>query len=212
MSARSSSEPLRMRRGLLGGDLALVDQRLHQRVVLGDLEDLAVADQVGPRVADVRQPELGARPQQRGQRGAHAVQRGVGLDHVAQRAVGAADRVVEGVQQLAARHVGVQRPQRLDDGGAGHLAGRVTAHPVGHREQPGSGVRGVLVALTNQSGVGPHRVADGECLLAIVHGCVLSRQVADEEDGELPPGRGFRLDLGPVRGQFGGGLRRAAAR
>ena len=120
--------------------------------------------------------------------------------------VGAADGVVEGVQQLAARHVSVQRPQRLDDGGAGHLAGRVTAHPVGHREQPGAGVGGVLVALAVQAGVGPHRIADGECLLAIVHGSVLSRQVADEEDGELPPGRGFRLDLGPVRGQFDGGL------
>ena len=40
---------------------------------------------------------------------------------------------------------------------------------------------------------------------------VLPGQVADEEGGELPPGRGLGLDLAQYRGQLRGGLRRAAA-
>ena len=79
---------------------------------------------------------------------------------------GPAHRVVQRVQQLAGGHLGVQRPQRVDDRRAGHLAGRVAAHPVGHGEQPGAGVGGVLVVLAVQADIGAHPVADGQRPLA----------------------------------------------
>ena len=74
--------------GLLLADLALVDQRLDPAVVVGELLELAVAQQVGPAVADVGQAELGAVEQGAGDRGAHAVERGVGLDQVGDPVVG----------------------------------------------------------------------------------------------------------------------------
>jgi hypothetical protein len=110
--------------------------------------------------------------------------------------------VIERVQQFTGRHLGVQRPQRLDDGRADDLTGRVAAHPIGHRKQPGPGISSVLVILTVQSDIRLHRVADGERSLIVVHGSVLSGQIANEERSQLPPGRGFRLDLLPVRGQL----------
>jgi hypothetical protein len=46
--------------GLLAGDLALVDEVLHERVVVGELAELPVAQQVGAGVADVG--DVQARP------------------------------------------------------------------------------------------------------------------------------------------------------
>ena len=44
--------------------------------------------------------------------------------------------------------------------GAGHLAGRVAAHPVGHREQARPRVRRVLVSLAEEADVRTYRVAE----------------------------------------------------
>ena len=52
---------LRVAVGLLGGDPAVVDQRLDERVVVGDLGQLAVAHQVGAGVADVAEAPAGRR-------------------------------------------------------------------------------------------------------------------------------------------------------
>ena len=43
---------------LLLGQLAGVDQPLHQRLVLGELDGLAVPDEVGAAVADLGEVEL----------------------------------------------------------------------------------------------------------------------------------------------------------
>ena len=56
---------LRVRPRLGLGDPALVDERLHVGVVVGDLRELAVAQQVGAGVADVGEPDPAARPEQR---------------------------------------------------------------------------------------------------------------------------------------------------
>jgi len=74
----------------------------------------------------------------------------------------AARRVVERVQQLAGRHLDVQRPQRVDDRRAGDLAGRVAAHPVGQREQSRAGVHRVLVVGADQAAVATRRVTEDE--------------------------------------------------
>ena len=63
---------LRVRGGFAGRDLTLVQQLLNQGVVMGDLEHLTVADQVGPGVADVDESQLRTGPQQGRQRCTHA--------------------------------------------------------------------------------------------------------------------------------------------
>src|ERR1022692_684756 len=197
--------PLGMRGGLGRGDAALVDQRLHQGVVVRDLEKLAVPEQVGPRVADVDERELGAGPEHGGQRGAESLQRRIGLHDVLQRLVGLVNRMLEGVQQLASRQLGVERSQGIDGGGAGDLAPRMTAEAVGDREQPRARVGRVLVQLTVQADIRTHGIADSEGLVRIKHDSVLPRQVIDEKAGQVPPGRRGGLDTGPVRRDFAGG-------
>src|SRR5579875_2437888 len=62
---------LRVAVRLLPGDAPLVNQGLDKRVVLGDLRQLAVAQQVPARVADVHQPKPVAREQNCRESGAH---------------------------------------------------------------------------------------------------------------------------------------------
>ena len=70
---------LRVGGHLAGVELALVDQRLDERVVLGDLGEDSLSQSVAARVADVDQAELGAVEHQARQGGAHAVLLGVFL-------------------------------------------------------------------------------------------------------------------------------------
>ena len=121
---------------LLGGDPALVDQQLHVGVVPGDLDELAVPQQVGPGVADVHHAELAATEEQAGQRRAHALHGRVGLDRVADLLVGRVDGQPQGVDRGVARHVVVQMGQRADDDVAGDVAGGHAAHAVRDGEQP----------------------------------------------------------------------------
>ena len=144
---------------LLGGDASLVDEGLDERVVLGDLGELAVAQQVAAGVADVDQPKLVAREQDCGQRGAHAVELGVGFDVRGDGGVALVDRGVERVEQVTAGLVVVEVSQRGDDELAGHLTRGMAAHAVGQREQPGTGVHRVLVVGSDQSTVASSRVA-----------------------------------------------------
>ena len=83
---------LRVGGDVVGADPALVDQRLHQRVVVGDLVELALPEQVTARIADVAHRGVPVGPEQRGQRGAHALDRRVGDDHLLQPGVGRGHR------------------------------------------------------------------------------------------------------------------------
>ena len=65
---------------LLGSDAAFVDERLDERVVLGDLAEFAVAKKIAAGVADVDQPKAVAGEQDCGQRGAHTLELGIGFD------------------------------------------------------------------------------------------------------------------------------------
>ena len=145
--------------GLFGGDPALVDQALHERVVVGDLGEDAVAQQVAAGVPDVQQPEAVAGEQQRGEGGAHAVEGCVAVDHVAQMRVGTDGGLAQGGQQVGAGGVLVEGRERGDSDRAGNLSGGVPAHPVGDREQPGAGVDAVLVPGTQQPDVRQRGVA-----------------------------------------------------
>ncbi len=153
---------LRVAARLLRADPALVDEHLDVGVVLGDLGELAVAQQVGPRVADVHHAELAAGEEHRGQRGAHALQVRVGVHRVAQLLVGGVHGRAQRVDQGVARDVLVERGHGADDDVAGDVTGGHAAHAVGDGEQPRPGVDGVLVPVSDQTAVAVGRVAQGQ--------------------------------------------------
>jgi hypothetical protein len=145
---------------LLRADPTLVDEHLHVRVVLGDLDELALAQQVRPGVPDVHHAELAAGEQHRGQRGAHALQGRVAVHRVAQLLVGRLHGRSKGVNQSVAGNVLIQRGHGGDDNVAGDVTGGHAAHAVSDSEQPRSGVDGVLVPVSDQTAVTAGRVAE----------------------------------------------------
>ena len=154
---------LRVAVRLLGGDAPLVDQRLDESVVLGDLRELPLAKQISAGVADMHQPKPVAVEQDCGQRGAHAFEFGVGLDMCGDGRVALSDRGVEFGEQVAAGLVIVQMCQRGDHQLGRHLAGRVTTHAVGQCEQACAGIHRVLVVGSDQAAVGARGVTKHEC-------------------------------------------------
>ena len=144
-------------------DPPLVDEALDERVVLGDLGDDAVAHEERPGVADVGEDDLVARAQERDEGGAHAVELGVGAHLVADVGVGRVDAVEQGLAGLAtAERVAVELDERGDDRRAGDVAAGVTAHAVGHGQQVGTGVAGVLVVGPDHAHVGAGGVVERE--------------------------------------------------
>jgi hypothetical protein len=73
-SGSKQQRALRVAVGLLLGDPAVVDERLHERVVVGHLGEDAVTHQVGTRVTDVAQAEAATGEQDGGERRPHALQ------------------------------------------------------------------------------------------------------------------------------------------
>ena len=151
---------LRVGGDVVGADPALVDQRLHQRVIVRDLVELPVAQQVPAGVADVAHGRVPVGPEQRGQRGAHALDRGVGHDHLLQPGVRGGHRRRQLTQHVAARRLGIELGHGRDGHGAGHLARGVATHPVRHCEQAGARVRRVLVSFAEEADVRTYRVAE----------------------------------------------------
>jgi hypothetical protein len=138
-------------RGLFLGDAALVDEALHPGVVLGDLGEHAVTQEIRAGVADVDEAEALTGPQERGEGGPHALQLGVLLDHHPQLVVGALHGGAQRGEDVGAGYVVVQGDDGGDHLGGGDLTGGLAAHPVGDREQAGTGVTGVLVALADHA-------------------------------------------------------------
>ncbi len=96
---------VRVGAGVLLGDPALVDEALHERVVLGDLADLPGAEQVGAAVADVPERQLRAVEEREGGGRAGAAEAGVVVDELGDPVVGA----VQGAGHLAAHVVAGRR-------------------------------------------------------------------------------------------------------
>ena len=147
---------------LVGAELAGVDEVLDVGVVVGDLRQHVAAQQVGAGVADVHQADLRADEPQCGERGAHALELAVLLHGVGYAVVGVHDGVAQRTHEVVDAAVLVERFERADDDLAGDLAGGVTAHAVGDREQPRAGVDRVLVVVADEALVRAHRVAQVE--------------------------------------------------
>ena len=152
---------LRVAVGLGLGDAALVDQRLHERVVVGDLREGLAAQEVGARVADVGQGDLVAGAQEGGDGGAHALQLGTVLDPGLDLGVGGRERAAEVVGRVVpAVALAVEGDHRADRDGARDVAARVAAHPVGDDEEVRPGIPGVLVLRAHQAHVGAGSVVE----------------------------------------------------
>ena len=93
--------------GLLGRELAAADELGDQRVVLGQLLELAVADQVGARVADVADRDVAVLDERDRHRRAHPRGGGVLRLPLVDAAVGLLDQVVDPL--LAAAQLGGSR-------------------------------------------------------------------------------------------------------
>ena len=79
---------MRVRRDVARVQLAFIHQGLHVGIVLGDLLELAVAQQVAPGISHVADAEIRAVEEHGGQRGAHAFGFWMRLDVVTDGLVG----------------------------------------------------------------------------------------------------------------------------
>ena len=143
-----------MHLGLGPAEAALAHEGGHQAVVLGELGELAVGQQVEPRVADVDHGDgvaaLGVDQGHGAQRGAHAGELGIVGRPLDDRPVG----LLHGGDE----HVGAGRAELvlegLDGEVAGDLARLVAAHAVGDGEEAVDRQEGVLVGLADLADVG----------------------------------------------------------
>ena len=149
---------LRMLLRLLAREPALAAQLLDQRVVAGQLAQLAVAHQVRAAVADVHDRHLVVGDQRAGQRRAHAAaarsplapaRRSGGWPSCATRA-----SCCSGLPSSVRSLEGLRRDLRRD------LAGLRAAHPVRDREDRRAREVGVLVGAPLAPGVGARRLVD----------------------------------------------------
>ena len=108
---------------------------------------------------DQTQPVTGE--QDGGQGGPHAVQIGVQFDLVGDRCVALVHGVFQLGQQIAPGLIVVEVGQRGDHQLGGDLPGGVPTHAVGQRQQPGTGVDGVLIVGADQTAVAAGGVTQG---------------------------------------------------
>ena len=123
--------PLRVVLGLLGGEAALPHQLLDEGVVLGDLGHGPVAHEVGAGVADVAEDRPSPSCRAMAVRVVPMPRRAALSAALAKTAALAASTACVDAGWPAE----VGGLEGLDGGGAGHLAGPVAAHPVGHGVQ-----------------------------------------------------------------------------
>ena len=147
--------------GLLRRELAAAAHLLDERVVLREALEVAVAQPVGARVADVRHRDVVVADVGGGQRRAHAGTVLAGLRHLVDASVGLQHPL--GEQLLGARRADVADPalERLDGQLRGDLAGLGAAHPVGDDEHRRPREEGVLVRPARAAGVGVGEVVSG---------------------------------------------------
>ncbi len=160
---------VRVGAGLLLGDPALVDERLDERVVAGQLADRAVAEEVGTGVPEVAEAEAVSVEEGHGRGGAGAGQRRVVLDELTDPVVGAVDRPGDDGEQVVVLGVYVEPPQLLDRRTGRDVPAGGPADSVAHGEQPGPGVAGVLVVLADPADIGDGGVLQAQARRAGGH-------------------------------------------
>ena len=138
---------------------AVVDQGLDERVVLGDLSQLAVAQQIAPRVANVHHSNTVACEQDCGECGAHSLEVGFHLDLCGDGRIPGAHRGVELGERVATGLVVVEVGQRGNYQLGSDFTGGVPAHAVGQRQQPRTGVHRVFVVGAHQADIAARRIA-----------------------------------------------------
>ena len=143
-------------------DAALVDQRLHPRVVVGELFQFAVAQQVAARVADVRDAQHRAREGGTREGGAHPVQFQVVLDQVGELVVGALHDTRHVLHEMFVVEATVSLAGLLRGDGGGQVPGGSAPHAVGDDQQVGAGEGRVLVVLADPSHLGVDAEVEGE--------------------------------------------------
>ena len=141
---------------LLRGDLPLPREAVDDGVVLGQPPEPALAQQVGPGVADVHDLRRVVRGHHGGDRRAHAgevrVGCGLGVHHTIRRL----DRGHQRVRVVARLLL-----EGADGAGGGNLAGAVAPHAVGDGEEGRRRQEGVLVVRAHQPDIGRGGVAGG---------------------------------------------------
>ena len=147
--------------GLVGAELALPDQVLHQAVVLGEPAQFPLLEQVGARVAHVDDDEallpVHLHQRHRGQRRPHPPEVGVVLGSIPDGRVGPAG----GFDQPVRAPVLLERlAERPDGRERRHLSAPVAAHAVGHREEGLGDDEVVLVVAAHATGVGRRAEAE----------------------------------------------------
>jgi hypothetical protein len=157
---------LRMAGRLLAGDLPFVDQVLHERVVIGQLAEVTVAQQVGPGVADVGDVQPTTLDERGGQRGPHAAVVGVLDRELRHPVVGGHDGVAQGRdgRGIVLEDAAVELLDGLERRRRRHLTGEMAAHAVGDRVHAVPDQQGVLVPFADLADVAatgrhqpPHR-------------------------------------------------------
>ena len=156
--------------GLVLADVTGVDQFLHVAVVERGSVQLAVAQEIGARVADVDQREagdigfVGAEHHQRGQRGSHALVIGAGVRCLEDRGVGFDDGGDDDSDVAGTGSQPVADDARGDV--AGDFAGLMSAHAIGDTEDHRLGDEGVFVPGAHLPDIGrrapAHRRLIGE--------------------------------------------------
>ena len=133
--------PLAARRFLFR-ELARLHQALHQRLVLGELHRLAVADQVGAAISYLREVDVIVEDADGRGGGAHAPHLGVRFGVRVNLPVGGLDGFLQPVCEPLRRRFLLTSPQPdhlVIDGVRGHLAGELArggaAHAVGDDQQ-----------------------------------------------------------------------------
>ena len=158
--------------GLRRAEDAVADELGDERMVFGQLADLTAPDEQGAAVAHVREERVVIADDQRRERRAHRRLGRRGAALAVDRLVGDLDGHAKGLRQrLRAPGRVVRLPQPLDREATGHVAARVSTHPVGHDEQAPArleerrivrleGPEEVLVARTHTADVREMRERD----------------------------------------------------
>ena len=121
---------LRVHGGLVRGEPAVAHELLDEAVVVGQLAQLAVAQQVRARVADVADEHRAAAHERAGgERGAHAAQASS-----VQRLRRTRPRLASSIASRSGSPAVTPRAQRLERGRARDLPAAVAAHAVGERD------------------------------------------------------------------------------
>jgi acetylglutamate kinase len=150
---------LRVLLGLLRGELPAAHELTHERVVVGELLELAVTHAVGARVADVGEGDLAVAHVGRGEGRAHARALGVRRRPLVNPVVGLARQVGQtGLRRDAVWHAAVER---FHHDARRHLAPAGAPHAVRDGEQGRLRERAVLVGPAFAAGVAELDEVDG---------------------------------------------------